>query len=66
MFPDFITHFSDFDINSWMLLYHYPTLLAGLCNKPKRKALAALIEYPYLPLSSRNEVAPVLQLLEVK
>lgn len=64
--PDFITHFSNFDTNSWMLLYHYPAPLAGPCNKPKRKVLATLTDYFSLPPSSRTEVAPFLQIIEAE
>lgn len=64
--PDFITHFSNFDTNSWMLLYHYPAFLAGPCNIPKRKVLSALTAYFSLPSSSRHDIAPFLQIIEAE
>ena len=64
--PEFITHFSNFDTNSWMLLYHYPGPLAGPCNIPKRKVLSAFTAYFSLPSSSRSEIAPFLQTIEAE
>lgn len=64
--PDFITHFSNFDTNSWMLLYHYPAPLARSCNVPKRKVLSAFTEFFSLPPSSRSNVAPFLQTIEAE
>lgn len=64
--PDFITHFSNFDTNSWMLLYHYPGPLAGPCNIPKRKVLSALTAYFSLPPASRKDIAPFLQTIEAE
>lgn len=64
--PDFITHFSNFDTNSWMLLYHYPGPLAGPCNIPKRKVLSAFTAYFSLPPSSRKDIAPFLQTIEAE
>ncbi|KAA6409239.1 MAG: cytochrome P450 [Lasallia pustulata] len=64
--PDFITHFSAFDTNSWMLLYHYPAPLAAPCNIPKRKVLSAFTAFFSLPHSSRSEVAQFLQTIEAE
>lgn len=64
--PDFITHFSAFDTNSWMLLYHYPSPLAAPCNIPKRKVLSAFTAYFSIPASSRTDVAQFLQTIEAE
>lgn len=64
--PNFITNFSAFDTNSWMLLYHYPTPFAAPCNIPKRKVLSAFTAYFSLPPSSRSEVAQFLQTIEAE
>lgn len=64
--PNFITDFSAFDTNSWMLLYHYPAPLAASCNIPKRRVLSAFTDYFSIPASSRNDVAQFLQTIEAE
>lgn len=64
--PNFITHFSAFDANSWMLLYHYPAFLAAQCNVPKRQVLSAFTAYFSMPASFRTDVAPFLQTIEAE
>ena len=64
--PDFIQHFSAFDHNSWMLLYHYPKFLSDPVNIPKRKVLEAFTAYFELPVEKRRGVAEFLQTIEAE
>ena len=64
--PTFTQTFSDYDDNSWKLLYQYPQILAKDAHGPKTKMLDTLETYLKLPKESRSDASWLIQTIEAE
>lgn len=58
--PGLTESFQDFNLNAWMLLFHYPKFLSKIAHDGKDGSVNALTTYFGLPLEQRKDAAPFL------
>lgn len=64
--PDLLQDFFDFDDNSWMLMYRYPSFLASSMYQAKDAAIDGLTQYFAMPKESRGGEAWFIRTLEAE